>query len=128
MRIFCFYIVIILIALQLVNTISAKRDNHDYAHQNDVQTSHNGHASSHHSNTLLVVLPGKIFTGEVDHGDTEHPDCHANHCHHSHQSNLVYVDLSAQVHLAKMTDKQVNNKNALFNSLLISPASCPPIV
>lgn len=144
-RTFCFYIVIILIALQSVNAISANSESHDDDHQGSHSSSHQQshqnadlshnlsshssvHPNSHHSAAELLVFQTQALAGELEHSDADHPDCHANHCHHSHQSNLVYLDLSAKVHLSKAVDKQVINKNVLFNSLLISPASRPPIV
>lgn len=148
-RIFCFYIVIILIALQSVNAISANSGSHDDDHQGSHSSSHQQshqnshqnadlshnlsshssvHPNSHHSAAELLAFQAQALAGELEHSDADHPDCHHSHCHHSHHSSLVYLDLSAKVHLSKTVDKQVINKNALFNSLLISPASRPPIV
>lgn len=110
-RIFCFYIVIILIALQSVNAISAINDIHQ--------------DSDHHNEAELLAFQTQAVDGQSTHSDADHPDCHSNHCHHS---NLIYLDLSSQVYLSNTIDKQVINKTVLFNSLPVSPDSRPPIV
>lgn len=146
-RIFCFYIVIILIALQSVNTISAinnsHQQSHQYGHQNTQKDSHlsshqsrvthgyqskrqgNHQDSDHHSEVELLAFQTQALDGKSVHSDADHPDCHANHCHHS---NFIYIDLSSQMYLSKTVDKQIIKKNALFTSLFFSPVSRPPIV
>ncbi|PKG81332.1 hypothetical protein CXF85_17805 [Colwellia sp. 75C3] len=141
-RTFCFYIVITLIALQSVNAISAINDSHQDSHQSSQQNSHlsshqqniahsyqdfqvNHQDSDHHSEAELIAFQTQTLDGQSTHSDADHPDCHSNHCHHS---NLIYLDLSSQVHLSITTDKQVINKAVLFNSLPVSPDSRPPIV
>lgn len=134
-RIFCCYIVIILIALQSVNAIAAISPSHNDSHQNSHLSAHQknlAHSyqrkhqdSDHHSAAELLALQTQVLDGESIHSEVDHPDCHANHCHHS---NLIYLDLLSQVHLSNTIDKQVINKTVLFNSLPISPDSRPPIV
>ena len=154
-RIFCFYLIIILIALQSVNAISAMNNRHQQSHQYGHQNTHQKTGSSanlsaevsinspynqpditnqypskhqdsdHHSEAELLAFQAQALAGELEHSDADHPDCHANHCHHSH---LIYLDLPSQIYLSKAADKKVIKQNVLFNSLLISPISRPPIV
>ena len=124
-RILCCYIVIILIALQSINTIASINITHQDSHQNSHSDANNHQDSDHHSEAELLAFQTQAIDGEPAHSEADHPDCHSNHCHHS---NLIYLDLSSQVHLSNTIDIQVINKTATFNSLPISPDSRPPIV
>ena len=124
MRIFCCYIVIILIALQSINAIAAI-NNHQDSHQSTYEHEGMHQDSDHHSEAELLVFQVQALDGETTHSDADHPDCHANHCHHS---NFIYFDLNSQIHLSITIDKQVINKIVLFNSLVIRPDFRPPIV
>ncbi len=90
---------------------------------------HNTHASTHqdsdhHSEIELLFIAVEALNDGASHTEADHLDCHANHCHHS---NLLYLDLSTQLCLLKTLEKQLFNKTVLFNSLLITPYSRPPI-
>ncbi|MCP4321504.1 MAG: hypothetical protein GY787_06570 [Alteromonadales bacterium] len=134
-RIFCCYIVIILIALQSVSAIAAvnasHQESHQFTHKNaHLKTTNHSHLnnhqdSDHHSEQELLAFQAQALDGENTHSDADHPDCHSNHCHHS---NLVYLDLSSSVALLNTTEKQVINTTTAFNSLPISPDLRPPIV
>ena len=136
-RMLCFYIVIILIALQSVSAIVAINDSHQNSHLSSHQQSNSNQSQSqdlhqsnhqdsdHHSEAELLAFQAQALDGEPVHSDADHPDCHSNHCHHN---NLIYLDLSSQVYLSNTMDKQVINKTVIFNSLPVSPDSRPPIV
>jgi len=134
-RIFCCYIVIILIALQSVSAIAAISASHQEPHQLTHKNAHltmtdhshlNNHQDSdHHSAQELLAFQAQSLDGENTHSDADHPDCHSNHCHHS---NLIYIELSSLMNLSMTIDKQVINKAVSFNSLPICPDSRPPIV
>lgn len=123
MRLFCCYLIILLIALQSINVIAANSISHQEHHQNTYSSNHQD--SDHHSEIELLFIAEKALNDGASHSEADHPDCHANHCHHS---NLVYLDLSTQLYLFKPLEKQLFNKTVLFNSLLITPFSRPPIV
>lgn len=131
MRIFCCYIVIILIALQSVSAIAAinvtHQDSHQLTHNNAhlKNTAHTHQDSDHHSAQELLAFQAQSLDGESTHSDADHPDCHSNHCHHS---NLVYLDLSSSVSLLNTIEKQAISTAVAFHSLPISPDLRPPIV
>ncbi len=134
-RIFCCYIVIILIALQSVSAIAAvnvdHQDNYQNSHQKNMAHSHQGDRQSnhqdsdHHSEQELLALQLQSLDGENAHSDADHPDCHSNHCHHS---NLIYLDLSSLVSLLNTIENQAISTAVAFHSLPISPDLRPPIV
>lgn len=131
MRLFFCYVVVILIALQSMNTISAMNDSHEGTQESSILKS-NTHTyqgkhqdSDHHSDEELLAFESQSLDGKSAHSDADHPDCHSNHCHHG---NLIYLDLFYQVRLIAITDIQVIGKTDLFKSLPTSPSYRPPIV
>mgnify|MGYP005990679215 FL=1 len=93
------------------------------SHQEHLQNTHQD--SDHHDHKEALSYNQVTLQGESEHSEADHPDCHANHCHHS---NLIYLDLSAQLVLLSNRDKQLINQAVSFNSLPITPDSRPPIV
>jgi hypothetical protein len=129
LRLFVFYLVVTLIALQSMFAVAYSPALHQEQQIEKHADDHfENHEAKHHNLAELAQLALTESNGSVD-NNHEHPSCeqgssHQNHCHHS---SLVYIDLQYTLLLATPLKNQQQPYQVVFSTQVSSPNFRPPI-